>query len=75
MSRAATVDKPSEEEIPARFNSTDRCDACGAQAYIGATVNGTELIYCAHHGKKYAAKLKTMASTWYDETHLLELKR
>lgn len=56
-----------------RFTSMDRCDTCGAQAYIGATVNGTELIFCAHHGRKYEAKLRAVATTWHDETaRLLE---
>lgn len=56
-----------------RFTSQDRCDTCGAQAYIGATVNGTELIFCAHHGRKYEAKLRAVATAWHDETaRLLE---
>jgi len=56
-----------------RFTSQNRCDTCGAQAYIGATVNGTELIFCAHHGRKYEAKLRAVASAWHDETaRLLE---
>lgn len=51
-----------------RFTAQDRCDTCGAQAYIGATVNGTELLFCAHHGRKYEKKLRAVASTWHDET-------
>lgn len=51
-----------------RFTSADRCDTCGAQAYIGATVNDTELVFCSHHGRKYEAKLRTLATAWHDET-------
>lgn len=54
-----------------RLNATDRCDSCGAQAYIAATVNGTELLFCAHHGRKGEEKLRKIASHWHDETHKL----
>ena len=36
-----------------RLSAADRCDSCGAQAYIAAEVNGSELLFCAHHGRKY----------------------
>jgi hypothetical protein len=42
------------------LNALDRCDRCGAQAYVRATLlTGGELLFCAHHGKEYAEKLKT----------------
>ena len=45
------------------LNALDRCDRCGAQAYVRATLlNGGELMFCAHHGKEYAEKLKTVAA-------------
>ena len=51
----------------------DRCDSCGAQAYISATVNGSELLFCAHHGRKYEEKLRAVATQWHDESaRLLE---
>ncbi|MFV0374599.1 hypothetical protein [Microbacterium sp.] len=51
-----------------RLTAADRCDSCGAQAYIAAEVSGSELLFCAHHGRKYEAKLREVASTWHDET-------
>lgn len=51
-----------------RFTALDRCDSCGAQAYVGATVNGIELLFCAHHGRKYESKLRAVATTWHDES-------
>ena len=51
-----------------RFTAADRCDSCHAQAYIGAAVNGTELLFCAHHGRKYEEKLRAVATTWHDES-------
>ncbi|MCG7416656.1 MULTISPECIES: DUF7455 domain-containing protein [Microbacterium] len=51
-----------------RLTAADRCDSCGAQAYIAAEVNGSELLFCAHHGRKYEEKLRSIATSWHDET-------
>ena len=51
------------------LNALDRCDRCGAQAYVRATLlTGGELLFCAHHGKEYAEKLKTVAAKIHDES-------
>jgi HD superfamily phosphodiesterase len=62
------------ESVP--LNALDRCDRCGAQAYVRAVLlNGGELMFCAHHGKEYAEKLKPIAAKIQDETEkLLNLK-
>nr|MBS1901898.1 hypothetical protein [Actinomycetota bacterium] len=49
------------------LDAHDRCDACGAQAYLAAVVNGTELLYCGHHANKYEENLFPAASSWHDE--------
>ena len=58
------------------LNALDRCDRCGAQAYVRATlVTGGELMFCAHHDKEYAEKLKTVAAKIQDESEkLVEVK-
>ena len=57
-----TLSTPNEPAIlERRLTAADRCDACGAQAYIIAVVNGSELLYCAHHGRKYGEKLRAVA--------------
>ena len=51
------------------LNAVDRCDRCGAQAYVRATLlNGGELLFCGHHGKEYAEKLKSVSRSIQDET-------
>lgn len=55
----------------APLNALDRCDRCGAQAYIRATLAGGELLFCAHHGKEYSAKLTQVAVSIQDETQKL----
>jgi hypothetical protein len=40
------------------FTANDRCDRCGSQAYHLAThLNGTDLLFCAHHLTKHHDKL------------------
>ena len=53
------------------LSALDRCDSCGAQAYISAQVNGSELLFCAHHGRKYEEKLRSIATEWHDESSRL----
>ncbi|MES2171845.1 MAG: hypothetical protein V4479_14180 [Actinomycetota bacterium] len=53
------------------LTASDRCDSCGAQAYIRVSIGESELLFCAHHGKKYQEKLSTIASDWHDESDRL----
>lgn len=53
------------------LSSLDRCDSCGAQAYVRAMLSGSELLFCGHHAKQHEAKLKTLADSWHDELHKL----
>lgn len=40
------------------FSAWDRCDRCQAQSYMSATRDELELLFCAHHGRKYAVALE-----------------
>ena len=55
-------------EAPA-LNAADRCDRCGAQAYIKAVLpGGGELLFCAHHGRAYSPTLQAQGADLVDET-------
>lgn len=55
-----------------RLSTADRCDRCGAQAYIRARlVSGGELYFCAHHGRQHLPKLADLAVEIHDETDRL----
>ena len=61
------------EQTP--LNSLDRCDRCGAQAYVRAIlVSGGELLFCSHHAKSYAEGLKPIEAVIQDETQKLYKK-
>jgi hypothetical protein len=54
------------------LSANDRCDSCGAQAYIRATLPaGGELLFCAHHGRKNHDKLIALGASWHDESERL----
>ncbi|BEH03383.1 hypothetical protein brsh051_26640 [Brooklawnia propionicigenes] len=55
-----------------QLTAADRCDRCGAQAYLRVTLaSGGELLFCAHHARKHSDKLKQVALRIHDETDKL----
>ncbi|GAA5020006.1 DUF7455 domain-containing protein [Actinopolymorpha pittospori] len=54
------------------LSAADRCDRCGAQAYVRVSLpSGGELLFCAHHGRAHSEKLREVASEIHDETNRL----
>ncbi len=54
------------------MSAADRCDRCGAQAYFRARLSsGSELLFCAHHGREHLPKLRGLAVQIDDETDRL----
>lgn len=54
------------------LTALDRCDRCGAQAYLRVELqSGGELLFCAHHAREHGDKLKEVAAHVVDETHKL----
>lgn len=51
-----------------RLSANDRCDVCGAQAYIRAILDSGELLFCAHHGNANREKLEPLIISWHDQT-------
>lgn len=52
----------------------DRCDSCGAQAFVRVTLTSGELLFCAHHAAEAKTRLEAVALVWHDESEKL-LKR
>ena len=69
LEHTAEVTEVNEASRP--MSALDRCDSCGAQAYVRAELGGSELLFCAHHAKKHETKLRPIADSWYDESHKL----
>lgn len=59
-----TADRP--------LTAADRCDRCGAQAYVRATMaSGLDLLLCAHHFHENETKLREIAIVIQDESNRL----
>jgi hypothetical protein len=43
--------------LPPLFTAADRCDRCGAQAHLLASMINGILLFCRHHGHKYEKAL------------------
>ena len=54
------------------LTAAERCDRCGAQAYVRVLLaSGGELLFCAHHGREHADKLRQVAAEIHDESDRL----
>jgi hypothetical protein len=50
---------------------TDRCDRCGAQAFVRALFSTGELTFCGHHGRVFLPGLERTALYVCDGTELI----
>ena len=72
----ARMTTPSEEAdvnaaLAPSLTAADRCDRCGAQAYVRARLHGGgELLFCAHHGREHLPALRHRAEI-HDESERL----
>lgn len=60
----------------AELTRQDRCDRCGAQAFVRATLpaGGGELLFCGHHFRNHETALVGAGAVILDERHRLEEK-
>jgi hypothetical protein len=57
---------------PVPLTAADRCDRCGARAYIRVVLpGGADLLFCAHHGRTHEDALKQRAVEFQDHTQVL----
>lgn len=69
---------PLDEERPLsnKLNHADRCDTCGAQAFVWAIIPNSEhgLMFCGHHFNKYEDNLRKVAIDIWDERYKINVK-
>ncbi|HWB66467.1 MAG TPA: hypothetical protein VG708_06540 [Mycobacteriales bacterium] len=54
------------------LSPADRCDRCGARAQVRAVLpGGGDLLFCAHHGRQHAERLREVAVEIIDTTGAL----
>jgi hypothetical protein len=58
---------------PPHLTASDRCDRCGARAYLRVVLpGGGELLFCAHHGRAHESALRAVEAEILDETGSLD---
>lgn len=56
----------------ASLSAADRCDGCGAQAYVRVVlVGGGDLLFCGHHWNRHSDALGPKVAEVVDETERL----
>ena len=58
----------------APLSIADRCDRCGAQAFVRAVFVFGELIFCGHHGRELGEALEREAVYIEDATDTINAK-
>lgn len=53
------------------LTALDRCDSCGARAWVRAVLGPSELLFCAHHGAQHLSALLMSADFVQDDRDLL----
>lgn len=56
------------------LKASDRCDRCGAPAYVLVVLLNGDLLFCGHHFQQYQAKLEKVALSVNDQRALLAMR-
>ncbi|WP_218219878.1 hypothetical protein [Nesterenkonia sp. Act20] len=59
------------ENQPTTLTALDRCDRCGAQAYVRAALPSGVLLFCNHHARQVEDSLRPKTVEWIDESDRL----
>ncbi len=54
------------------LTAADRCDRCGAQAYVRIVVGAGELYFCGHHARTHGEAFADVATHVQDERDRLQ---
>lgn len=60
---ADTVVAPAPEVPSMTLTALDRCDRCGAQAFVRYEFKAGELLFCAHHATEHETALTERGGT------------
>jgi hypothetical protein len=52
----------------------DRCDRCGAQAFVRVVLRAGDLLFCGHHARENAPALESIALFVEDGTGAINTK-
>lgn len=56
------------------LQALDRCDRCGAQAFVAVMVTGVELLFCGHHYHQHELALLPVTTQVNDQRDRINQK-
>ncbi|GAY10463.1 hypothetical protein [Pseudonocardia sp. N23] len=59
---AAATTAAVSDAITRPLTRADRCDACGAAARVRVLLPAGELIFCGHHARRHAPRLREIGA-------------
>jgi hypothetical protein len=70
------MDTTISSDVSNVLTTEDRCDSCGAQAYVVASMasSGLTLLFCGHHWARYKSGVLPLTIDVIDETSRLVKK-
>lgn len=73
FAQTATPVAETSTEVPSdgsrRLNrAEDRCDQCRAEGFMLFVKNGSEFVFCGHHGREHEPTLASQGWTVFDQT-------
>lgn len=66
MDTTLEAEAPTEQPLQT-LNASHVCDLCGARAYVQASFESGELLFCGHHASKFDTKIRESAIVVVDE--------
>ena len=70
MESTATLTRLESGTQP-ELTALDRCDVCGARAWVRVCMPSGQLLFCAHHANQHMPALRTQAVSIQDNRYLL----
>lgn len=71
MSTNTLTPSATPKAVEPTLTARDRCDRCGAQAYVEVTLQTGSLLFCGHDYAKHEPMLATVALNVTDERYRL----
>lgn len=69
------MDDATETTKSNTLTALDRCDSCGAQAFVYTELKSGYLLFCSHHWNQYRENLEPNLRSVIDETYKLTVDK
>ena len=61
MTAEQIAEEATDAALRRELTALDRCDVCGARAWVRAVMKSSELLFCGHHAAEHITALQETA--------------